>query len=241
MNTVYSPPLTGPTFQRAQHVTFIQHEPRVHGGQLRIDIEALGSSVDVVKAWTTPHGFFDSFEVAGPVVVLGGTFNAYADDIAPWLPSLRRWLARAIPAYRTVFGVCLGHQLIAASLGGRVSVDDPRGPEKSITRIRWKSDDPFVKAIGSAPIAFADHADAVVDVPTDARILAHSDRYIQAMRIKNAVSVQFHPEINADVIEEWYRDDEPGNLPTYRRDFETHEKQLRDLSRRVATWIVSRG
>lgn len=226
------------TLERAQRVTFIQHEPRVHGAQLRIDIEALGTPVDIVEAWKKSDEFFDSFEPAGPVVVLGGTFNSYADDVAPWLPSLRRWLARAIRGHHPVFGVCLGHQLIAASLGGRVSVSDPRGPEKSITAITWVSDDPFVEAIAAPSVVFEDHGDAVIEVPADAHILAHSARYIQAMRMKNAVSVQFHPEVNANLIEEWYRDDEPTNLPTYRRDFGTHEKQLRDLSRRIAAWIV---
>lgn len=238
MDVVSTPgPLALPV-RRAQDVIFIQHEPRVHGAQLRIDVEACGARTKVVKSWTKCPTFFDSFNPAGPVVVLGGTFDAYADDIAPWLPSLRKWLARAIRSHHPVFGICLGHQLMATSLGGRVNVGDSRGLEKSITRLTWIGTDPFVDAIAAPPLVFEDHADAVVELPEGARVLAHSARYIQAMRIENAVSVQFHPEVNRNLIEEWYRDDEPTQLPLYQHDYIAHETQLRHLSRRIARWIV---
>src|SRR5690242_19196725 len=57
------------------------------------------------------------------LVVMGGYMSALADDVAPWLPQLRRLLAEAVSAELPVLGVCLGAQLLAAATGGRVSLD----------------------------------------------------------------------------------------------------------------------
>lgn len=225
----------------AQHVPrvyFIQHEPRVRAAQLGIDVRALGVEVCIIEAWRAPTNFFDSFEPDGPVVVLGGTMDAYADQRAPWLPSVRRFLQQATIADHKLLGICLGHQLLAVANGGCVSVADEAGEEKSITQIEWVAPDPFVTAIGSPAVVFEDHADAVTVMPPGAIALAASRRYLQAMRIGSAVSVQFHPEVNTDLITEWYCDDEPQNLPQYLSEYRTHASALRELSRRIAHWLT---
>lgn len=227
-----------PAPQRVPRVYIVQHEPRVHAAQLGIDVRALGVDICLIEAWRVPHDYFDTFEPDGPVVVLGGTMNAYADRDAPWLPSLRRFMQRACAKEQKLLGICLGHQLLAVANGGRVQVEDPAGEEKSVTRIQWVGTDPFVTAIGSPTVVFEDHADSVSQLPVGAKILATSDRYVQAMRLGSAVSVQFHPEVNGELLTDWYRADEPENLPGYRADYAAHRDELRALSDRLARWLT---
>src|SRR6185503_6603843 len=44
------------------------------------------------------------------------------------------------------------------------------------------------------------------DLPSNAKILAYSELYPQAFRIGSAVGIQFHLEVNKDLIEDWIRE-----------------------------------
>jgi len=54
------------------------------------------------------------------LLVMGGPMNIYEEDIHPWLAEEKRFIHNAILAGKTVIGVCLGAQLIANALGGKV-------------------------------------------------------------------------------------------------------------------------
>ena len=54
------------------------------------------------------------------IVVMGGPMGAYEDDAFPWLAAEKALLGEAADAGHPVWGVCLGAQLLAASLGAEV-------------------------------------------------------------------------------------------------------------------------
>ena len=54
------------------------------------------------------------------VVVMGGPMGAYERSAYPWLQAEQRLLRAAVDRGTPVFGVCLGAQLVAASMGARV-------------------------------------------------------------------------------------------------------------------------
>ncbi len=54
------------------------------------------------------------------LVVMGGPMNIYEEDQYPWLAAEKKSIGKAIEAGKIVLGVCLGAQLIADVLGGRV-------------------------------------------------------------------------------------------------------------------------
>src|SRR5262245_33196678 len=55
------------------------------------------------------------------LVVMGGPMSVHDEAIHPWLPGEKRLIDEAIGARKRVLGVCLGAQLVAQVLGGRVT------------------------------------------------------------------------------------------------------------------------
>ncbi len=59
----------------------------------------------------------DSFDW---LIIMGGAMSAYDDAKFPWLTEEKIFIKKAIDAGKVVIGVCLGAQLIAASLDAKV-------------------------------------------------------------------------------------------------------------------------
>jgi GMP synthase-like glutamine amidotransferase len=60
------------------------------------------------------------------LIVMGGPMNVYQYDAHPWLSSEKHLIREAIAAGKRVLGICLGAQLIADVLGGKVYPNDER-------------------------------------------------------------------------------------------------------------------
>ena len=58
-------------------------------------------------------------EFAG-TIVMGGPMGAYEEDDHPWLVDEKRAIRAAAQAGHSVWGVCLGAQLLAGALGAAV-------------------------------------------------------------------------------------------------------------------------
>ena len=54
------------------------------------------------------------------LVIMGGPMNIYEEKEYPWLAAEKRFIGKAIEKNKVVLGVCLGAQLLAGVLGGRV-------------------------------------------------------------------------------------------------------------------------
>jgi GMP synthase-like glutamine amidotransferase len=143
------------------------------------------------------HGF-------DAIVAMGGPMSVNDDAELPWLTGEKRAIGEAVRAGKPFWGVCLGVQLLAASLGARVY----RGPEPEVGLLPVKltdeaRDDPV---FGQAPgelITLQWHGDTF-DLPDGAVRLATSPAYPnQAFRYANAYGVQFHLEVSREMAEEW--------------------------------------
>ncbi len=132
------------------------------------------------------------------VLVTGSPKSVTAPE--PWMEPLAAWLldaARRIP----VLGVCFGHQLLAAALGGRVE-RNPRGREAGTTEVRLTDAgraDPLFSGMPARFAAQQTHEDHVSRLPEGAVLLAgNAHSPVQAFAHgRNIRCVQFHPEMDA--------------------------------------------
>lgn len=144
------------------------------------------------------------------IVVMGGAMGAYEDSLHPWLAPEKRLIAEAVRAGRPYWGVCLGAQLLAASLGARVAP----GPQAELGVLPVEltesaREDPV---FAQAPDTFATlqwHGDTF-ELPEGAIHLARSAAYEQqAFVLGRAYALQFHLEVDSKLAQEWMQ------IPTY--------------------------
>lgn len=93
-------------------------------------------------------------------------------------------------------GICLGHQLIAYVLGGKVGKAE--NPEFGMIKIKVLDHDTILKGLKNEFIGWESHNDEVKEVPPGFRILADSQNTkVEAMvNSDNSIyGVQFHPEV----------------------------------------------
>ena len=138
------------------------------------------------------------------IVAMGGPMSVNEEAELPWLRHEKRLIGEAARAGTPVWGVCLGVQLLAASLGARVFP----GPEPEVGLLPVE-----LTEEGRADPVFAGYDDDLVtlqwhgdtfDLPAGAVRLASSPAYPnQAFRFERAYGVQFHLEVSAEMAREW--------------------------------------
>lgn len=205
----------------AAHVTVIENAPDVPLGSFGDHLADAGLAVRTVRVHAgEPLPAVD--DLGAGLVVLGGHASAYDDATTPWLPDLRALLLDAATTGVPTLAVCLGAQLLAVAGGGQVTVAAPPGREAGAVRIFWRPEAKTDVVVGAAARAAAEvggrasvyptsHADAVSELPQDAVWLASSNMYpFQAFRLGSALAVQFHPEADAAMLEQWLADAEPA-------------------------------
>ncbi len=137
------------------------------------------------------------------LLVMGGPQQVDEEALYPWLADekalIRDAAARAVP----VLGVCLGCQLIADALGGRVApLARPEVGIMPFTLTAAGGTDPLFAGLPETPLTMQWHLNAVVDLPPGATHLARSEACaVQAFRVGDAVyGVQFHMEVTRDLV-----------------------------------------
>jgi GMP synthase-like glutamine amidotransferase len=141
------------------------------------------------------------------LLVMGGAMNVWQEDAHPWLAAekaaIRHWVRDMARPY---FGVCLGHQLLAAALGGEVG--RAARPETGIVAVELLAaarTDPLLGGLSSPLATMHWHGAEVIRLPEGAVALARSaDCPVQAMRIGvQAWGFQYHPEVTGETLAQW--------------------------------------
>jgi GMP synthase-like glutamine amidotransferase len=128
------------------------------------------------------------------LVSLGSEASAFDDDV-PWLAAERAVLDRALRAGVPVLGICFGAQHLARALGGTVA----RAPHAEVGWMEVETHEPDLIPAGPW---LQWHRDAFT-VPPGARLVARSAAGPQGFTLGPHLGVQFHPEVTAQVIEDW--------------------------------------
>lgn len=224
----------------APRLLVVQHEPDAPVAWLGEWWTDLGLILDVVRGdLHDPVAERLDPDRHDGLVVLGGAMGACDDAIAPWLAPTRALLADAVARDVPTLAVCLGHQLAAVALGGRVD-RNPTGRTVGLVPVALTDagrDDLLLAGFDRHP-AVHYNDDVVLETPAGTTVLATlPDGRPQAMRFgPRAWGVQFHPETSPEVFAAWLRWDSPDGLTDDEQDLLTTVTAARPTLR--AGWQV---
>jgi GMP synthase-like glutamine amidotransferase len=191
--------LNRPDISWNMNVHWLQHVQFEGLGAIEPWLLARGHHLSCTRffAGETPPGNLDAIDW---LVVMGGPMNVYQHRDHPWLPSETRLIREAILAGKRVFGVCLGAQLIADALGGKVFQNGEREigwfPVRGVSS---GASSPFV--FPAETVVFHWHGDTF-SLPPGSTWLARSEGCAhQAFSVGTRVlGLQFHLEMSAAEI-----------------------------------------
>ena len=134
------------------------------------------------------------------VVILGAPESA--NDDFPYLIEEQELIKNSVNNDIPVLGMCLGSQLIAKTFCAKVY----KGPTKEIGfyhDLMFANDSKLFGGFKNPFTVFHWHGDTF-DLPTGATRLALSENYPnQAFQYKSAIGLQFHLEVNEQMVNLW--------------------------------------
>lgn len=155
------------------------------------------------------------------VVPLGARWPVY-DDALRWVSDEAQLVRDAADAGVALLGVCFGGQLLAQAFGGTVT-------RSRVPEIGWydvESDRPDLVPGGPW---FQWHFDRWT-LPPGAIEIARTPDASQAFILGRALALQFHPEVDTELLESWLADDRDGEVVGIGR---THDELRFDTTRLI--------
>lgn len=185
---------------KVMRIHSIEHE--LFEGLADIEIWAYKKSHTITKTHIFNNEKLPSLTDFDWLVIMGGSMNIYEEEKYPWLRGEKDFIKRAIKDGKIVLGICLGAQLLADALGGKV------------TRNRYKEIGWFpvslTKEEGTSPVfrsfpgkftPFHWHADTF-QIPKGAIKSAESEACRnQAFECGRITGLQFHLEYSKKSID----------------------------------------
>jgi GMP synthase (glutamine-hydrolysing) len=220
----------------------LRHEAFEHLGLFARTLAAQGISFDYLdlERHMPEHMTITNYE---GIVIMGGPMSA--NDTLPGLAKELRIIEQALERNMPMLGICLGSQLIAKASGARVY-------RNAALEIGWEAvhfteagqRDPLFCGIAAATRFFHWHGETF-DLPQGAEWLAWSEKCRhQAYRLgSNVYGLQFHPEVSAEMIEEWWT--QPvncGDVATMAHPVDPHALDQSEVANRIMlNWLSIAG
>jgi GMP synthase-like glutamine amidotransferase len=173
-------------------IHYLQHAPFEDLGNIWIWASDKGHSITSTKLYLDEK--LPSVDSSDWLIVMGGPMNVYDETKYPWLVKEKKFIGETIDSGKFVLGICLGGQLVADVLGGKVR----RNNHKEIGWfhvMKTAEGSRYFKSFPGEFMAFHWHGDTF-DVPPGAARLAESEGCVnQAFEYdKNVLALQFHLE-----------------------------------------------
>lgn len=186
-------------------ILVLQHLVSEHPGIFRDFMRADGVT------WQTAEldegGEIPPLDQFDAMLVMGGPQDVWQTDQFPWLvPEIEAIRTFVVDMQRPYLGICLGHQLLAAALGG--TVGPAREGEVGVLPVALTdtgaADPLFAGVLDPLPV-LQWHGAEVSAVPDGVSVLAKSQVCpIQSIRYgAHAYGVQFHLEATASTVADW--------------------------------------
>ncbi len=141
------------------------------------------------------------------MLVMGGPQDVWQEREHPWLRDEIAAIRNFVVVQQKPFlGICLGHQLLAAAIGGRVApaVTSEVGI-MTIEKTEAGRCDPVLRGLPDPLTVLQWHGAEVASLPDTATVLARSDACaIQAFRYgRHAYGLQCHIEVTSETVADW--------------------------------------
>lgn len=226
-------------------VLIIQNDPEVPAGNFTNTLNGLDIPFRVIHPYDG-EGIPRAGEVSA-AIVLGGAMGVHDSAKHPFLTDVRGFIGDCISRGTPFLGICLGGQLLADLLGGRVISNSPCG-EKGTFKVYLTGageEDPLFAGIPHEFVTFQWHNDSF-EIPSESTLLAASARCPgQAFRFGAcAWGTQFHPEVDRSIVDSWARwtDETAHRAEEFLASFIRTEKEYLDVSRRLlGNFLISSG
>ncbi|MGB8455882.1 MAG: type 1 glutamine amidotransferase [Anaerocolumna sp.] len=180
---------------------YLQHVPFENPGSIIVWAEENGHVITNTKFYNNEP--LPKQEEYDWLIIMGGPMNIYEEDKYPWLVREKTFMKEAVDSGKIIIGLCLGGQLIADVIGGRVT----KNPYKEIgwfpVRLSKEArSTPLFALFPEQPVVFEWHGDTFSLLPEDAMLIAENDACShQAFQYKNRVfGFQYHLENTLPVI-----------------------------------------
>lgn len=185
-------------------VAVFQHVPYEILGTFHPLLKKKGLRIKYINFGRHPNAEVDVADYDG-LIILGGPMGVYEADKYPHLKMEMGQIEKAILSQKPVLGICLGAQLIAATLGAEVA----KAKKKEIgwfdiELTEEAEKDPLFRSLQKKEKVFQWHGDNL-SLPKGARCLAISpDCPYQAFRYGEKIyGFQFHLEVDEAMIDRW--------------------------------------
>ena len=180
-------------------------ERQQYGGELRNDVELFR---DMLKPFMAEFEFVLIDPVQGelpddPLQYDGVIFSgsaAMVDDDLPWINKVKDHILRLDAAKKKMVGICFGHQLIAATLGGTI---EERPLTLGVPHLEVLAPQKWMHPYLPSLKLYAGNFQQVTKVPVGMKRVAMGRGNPNAMLVKDdhIMSLQFHPEFPAHFME----------------------------------------
>ncbi|MFZ0453063.1 MAG: type 1 glutamine amidotransferase [Ignavibacteriaceae bacterium] len=180
-------------------IHYLQHKPFESLGCIEDWINKRGYPVSATKFYeNTALPDLSEFDF---LIVMGGPMGVYDEEKYPWLRDEKLFIRKAIENNKIILGICLGSQLIAASMG--VKVHRNKFKEIGWFPIQININNNIFSGLPKEIISAHWHGDTF-DLPHEAIHAAESSACRNQAFILNekVIGLQFHLEFTSDSLKE---------------------------------------
>ncbi len=194
-------------------VLVVEHDPHCPPALFGTWLADAGAEVEICRPYAGDQ--LPATPDHDALLVLGGPMDA-GDSSHAWLEPTRALIRAAAERQVPTLGICLGHQLCALAFGGDVG-RNPLGQQVGLYDVGWTeaaADDSLLGALAAGGRGVHWNDDLVLELPADSVALAVTPGdEVQAARFAPTVwGVQWHPEVDVEVLRQWADEDAERHL-----------------------------